>query len=359
MAVCNFEGNGDMYGLGIRLGFYLQWFSGIFANWLAPEEVASIRSSQQLFVAASFLALIISTAVDVTALHHVEIYLVLLLMFGTYLALIPIYIWRILTGHKSMLDPTRWPITRPSTCAKYLNFALLAAVLAFQYWFWFAYVSSLGTSCVQYGFLFSKVQLNSKVSVVLNGLAYCSLGVFILYPYALRIFGFKFQDVNTKELLKQRFSQLRNERDRETLERLLSELQKDVEEFRRRVKLLRNMDVMIKIVAAITVIIATELTIHWNEIDGVDTISGAGQTIPLVIGLGATIRVFYVYMRTAIKLRKRSNDSRASDGLVGELDHPEPIHAVPHLVQSLPTATPQEAVSIQHKSEHSALQHSA
>ncbi len=45
---------------------------------------------------------------------------------------------------------------------------------------------------------------------------------------------------------------------------------------------------------AITVITATELAIHWNKITGVRSISSAGQTIPMILGIGTILRVFYV-----------------------------------------------------------------
>ena len=87
-----------MYGLGIRLGFYFQWVGAILARIMAPSEIKSLTFSNDLFVAATFLALIISTANDVYNLQPVETYIVLLLMFGTYLVLVPIYIWRLLTA---------------------------------------------------------------------------------------------------------------------------------------------------------------------------------------------------------------------------------------------------------------------
>ena len=87
-----------MYGLGIRLGFYFLWYGAILARWIAPSEVKNLAFSQDLFVAATFLALIILTANDIRSLEPVETYIVLLLMFGAYLALVPIYIWRLLTA---------------------------------------------------------------------------------------------------------------------------------------------------------------------------------------------------------------------------------------------------------------------
>ena len=44
---------------------------------------------------------------------------------------------------------------------------------------------------------------------------------------------------------------------------------------------------------AVVINIATELTINWNHITDVDSISSAGQMIPLIIGAAAVVRIFY------------------------------------------------------------------
>lgn len=98
MAVCNIQGKSDMYGLGIRLGFYFLWYAAIFARWMAPSEIKPVAFTTNVFVAGAFLSLIIHTATDVNDLEPVETYIVLLLAFGAYLALVPIYVWRLLTG---------------------------------------------------------------------------------------------------------------------------------------------------------------------------------------------------------------------------------------------------------------------
>jgi hypothetical protein len=44
---------------------------------------------------------------------------------------------------------------------------------------------------------------------------------------------------------------------------------------------------------ATTIVIATELSIRWNNITGVSSISDPGQIIPLLIGIACVIRVLY------------------------------------------------------------------
>ncbi|TKA66540.1 hypothetical protein B0A49_10482 [Cryomyces minteri] len=154
MAVCTFDGNSDMYGLGIRIGFYLQWYSGILASILAPSELPGLRFAKALFIAATFLALLILTIQNPLGLQVAEVYIILLLTFGSYLFFVP---------------------------------------------------------------------------------------------------------------------------------------------FERQFQTLHRWEVLIAVIVASTIITATELTIYWNNITNVYSLSTAGQTIPFAIGIGALLRVVYVY----------------------------------------------------------------
>lgn len=259
-----------MYGLGIRIGFYLQWYGAILARWIAPSEVKNLAFSLDIFVAATFLALINLTFNDFNSLEPVETYIVLLLLFGAYLALVPIYVWRLLTACNPYWDPTRYPRVNLGAMSANLSFTLLIGVLVFQYWFWFDRVPDLDhRNCQQYGFIFGEVRLNSKASIVLHALMYFWLGMVCLYILVLKlkaISGFPDPGAEGRRARKAH------------------------------IELLQNLDIWIKIVVALAVTVATELTISWNEIGGVGSLSGAGQTIPFAIGLGALVRVLYVAM---------------------------------------------------------------
>ncbi|KAF2471916.1 uncharacterized protein BDR25DRAFT_366643 [Lindgomyces ingoldianus] len=126
--ICVLAGNSDMYRLGIRAGYYLQWYGLLIAPWLCPKEVPTLRLANTFFVASSFLALLTQVP-KAGNLDVVEIYITLLLTFGSSLYLLPVLLWRI---------ATRCSI-----------------------WFWVKRVPSLkARDCVQYGFLFKRVLLN-------------------------------------------------------------------------------------------------------------------------------------------------------------------------------------------------------
>jgi len=71
----------------------------------------------------------------------------------------------------------------------------------------------------------------------------------------------------------------------------------------------------ISLAVAIAVVVATELTIEWNEISGVGDISSAGQTIPMVIGIGLVTRIFYIAIFGDIDAEYRElNDENVAAG---------------------------------------------
>ncbi|KAH7333171.1 hypothetical protein BKA65DRAFT_507317 [Rhexocercosporidium sp. MPI-PUGE-AT-0058] len=271
MAICTFSGNADMYGLGIRIGFYLQWFGTILATWVARKEVTSMRLSTSFFVAATFLALMIQT--DRDNLRPVEIYIVLLLTFGGYLHFVPLYVWRLLVGCDPDLDPTRHPRVRAGKLFSRLNFFLLVIMCIFQLWFWIGKVPSLARDrCTEFGFLFARVRLNQRGFAVVNVVLY-----FLLLLFCLGILGIT---------IGKRWGYLRRKK-------------VGVLEHRRvRKTALQELQTFINITVVSIVVAATELTIAWNRIEDVNDIASAGQTIPLIIGIGQIVRVLYVMLVT-------------------------------------------------------------
>lgn len=158
-----------MYGLGIRIAFYLQWFGTLFAAWLAPTEVPGLRLSNAFFISATFLALLIQTSRN--TLTSLDIYITLLLTYGAYYYYVPVYAWRFVSGCSPFWDPTRWPIVRATAQYTVLNLWLLIAVTGYQMWFWTTGVKSLprtDTGCREYGFFFAKVPLKDGLFVAVN-----------------------------------------------------------------------------------------------------------------------------------------------------------------------------------------------
>ena len=77
------------------------------------------------------------------------------------------------------------------------------------------------------------------------------------------------------------------------------------------------------LVVATVVVLATELTIKWNALRGVNSLSLAGQTIPFIVGVGSLVRVFYVYSEPMFE-RRFSHVAQATSSLEAK-DPPGPV----------------------------------
>jgi hypothetical protein len=81
-ASCGFQGNNDMYGLGVRLGAYIQWLSTILAYNLLKSEISSMSSVNMCYELALLTSLIWFTISNGSDLQAIEPFLGLLFCFG-------------------------------------------------------------------------------------------------------------------------------------------------------------------------------------------------------------------------------------------------------------------------------------
>lgn len=85
------------------------------------------------------------------------------------------------------------------------------------------------------------------------------------------------------------------------------------------------MQTCINFIVASSVVVATELTIHWNGIMGVMDISSAGQLIPTVIAIGLFCRILYVSYH--------GEERTADDSGPDDWRHMPPAGAAPPVLQ--------------------------
>jgi hypothetical protein len=300
MPDCTFNGNADMYGLGIRIGFYLLWFGAPIASILAPVETRALQLSKAIFIFATFIALIILVVRN--ELQIVEIYVILLLCFGSYLSLIPLYIWRLITCCAPEWDPSRFPVVDMGPLFSYLNFLLLIAVAIFQLWYWCNKVPELNrVFCTQYGFIFGQVALNDKAFQVFNVVLYFILLLSCVIMVAMGIAR------HLGYAAKSRVPRVRVSRAR----------------------FLQTLDVLLNLSLISVIVAATETTIRWNHIVGVNEINSAGQTIPLIIGAVQLAIVFYRYLSRGVYDDSDSVNSYWDDSRIRSPLDPLPVDRLP------------------------------
>lgn len=82
LSECTFAGNSDFYGIGVRLGFYFQWFSGLIAFVVNPEDSDAQADAQTIFLLANLIALIILQVQDAADVNVVVPILLFYMFFG-------------------------------------------------------------------------------------------------------------------------------------------------------------------------------------------------------------------------------------------------------------------------------------
>ena len=152
---CGFAGNGDIYGLGIRLGVYLQWLASILQKRYMVRENTGLQrellDANSIFCLSIFVATILLSSGSVGPVHGVEILIMLHIFFGSTYIISYDYIIR----------------NRQKAAVTYYGVLVLIAMTcgmsAYATWFWFSGLDRLpATSCGDFAFLFAKVALRGR-----------------------------------------------------------------------------------------------------------------------------------------------------------------------------------------------------
>jgi len=165
---CEIAGNADLYGLGVRVGFYLQWLALLLANWLCPQEAVVLRLAITVFIAINFLATLFQLQ-QPEHLEDVDIYITLLFTFGPAYYVVVNRMWRMTMRFSIRWVPSRYPITEPpGLLFSILGTALITSHFVFQSWFWAARLAPSHQNCTTYGFMFGKVRLHDPTFRIIN-----------------------------------------------------------------------------------------------------------------------------------------------------------------------------------------------
>ncbi|KAF4336376.1 beta-ketoacyl synthase [Fusarium beomiforme] len=251
---CGFEGNSDLYGLGIRLGVYFQWLSTLIVYGWYPEGRNELAEAYIIFVTAITITMIVATA-RAEPTHAVEILILTYIIFG---GLITVSTIGFRKSHQKR-------IKLPSLEHFLAWTAVWGAAGIYCSWFWLKgiYSSFLETPCGTFAFIFAKVSLyNSSLirffaalSVILGS----SNTIYILFAAMTAVL--LYLDIDLPEPVAQElrgFSGYSNNEAQPT----------------------------------------------GGETANVYTIDSTGQLIPLIIGVVGLVRVSYISIRTWYKERQ-------------------------------------------------------
>lgn len=151
---CGFEGDPDLYGLGIRVGIYLQWISAFVIYWLHSEGRRELQEAYVIFLFSIFIAIIVITA-RAEPTYTAEILVLTYIIFGGTFIILSI---GTRSKHLSILTKS----TSVHIVRQCLTLGLLTGSAIYCSWFWLRGMYGevfLETPCGTFGFLFAKVSL--------------------------------------------------------------------------------------------------------------------------------------------------------------------------------------------------------
>lgn len=270
---CGFDADTDSYGMGVRLGAYIQYLTSIFVYNLSPSEAASMRGVTTCFQIAMLGGLIAITITRGESLFAVEAWVILLIcLSGAFSSLA--WPW-----HKRRRTSTASPQfinVAPSNIGAVIRITLGAGMCAYGVWYSFVGLDGmLHPSCTSSAFFFARINLYGWFRVLLKvsfvaGLILCT-GLLLTSTVALGLDCYEWhRDWMTAEL---------DETDEDAL--LPRPYWKGV---------------LASVAAMCVFVTAVELTLHWNSIKNIYKCSSTGQLFPVIVGVAGFSRLLYVVL---------------------------------------------------------------
>ena len=156
MDTCSYVGNSDVYGLGIRVGIYLQWISALISKtFLSQEGLRDVLNDNAIFLLAIFLATVLLVTDTISGVHQVDILIMLHIFFGSIYTIF--YDARI----------RKWIDSVSSFLGIVFKSGTATGMAAIGIWYWFYAINIPENSgCSTYAFLFGRVGLYGSHTIM-------------------------------------------------------------------------------------------------------------------------------------------------------------------------------------------------
>lgn len=273
---CGFDGDTDSYGMGVRLGAYIQYLTSIFVYNLSPSEAASMRGVTTCFQIAMLGGLIAITITRGENLFAVEALVILLIcLSGAFSSLAWPWHRKRRTSLPQFID------VAPSNIGAVIRIALGTGMCAYGVWYSFIGLDvMLHSSCTSSVFFFARINLYGWFRVLLKvsfvvGLVLCT-ALLLTTAVAIGLDCYEWhRDWMTAEL---------DETDEDAL--LPRPYWKSV---------------LASVAAMCVFVVVVELTLHWNTINNIYKCNSTGQLFPVIVGAAGLSRLLYVVLTSFAK----------------------------------------------------------
>ncbi|KAH8911746.1 hypothetical protein BR93DRAFT_12796 [Coniochaeta sp. PMI_546] len=249
-ASCEVEGNSDLYGRGIRLGFYIQWVSTLLITLFKHEDESLYRVVNLVLQLAVFASLLFLTVEN--AIYAFEVMIAFWLLFGALSSL---------TGDG---------ISPLGTLSGFARIVMYAALSGYGVWFWFlGGVDSLPATPCDPVVFFGGVsphggfQIFGKIVTVVGSFVCGSLLLWIAGLFLRRIHrSISGQPAKNNLTAREKRQPMSSHRPKTEVSLLV-----------------------LSVFVIIFSIVSVEKLIQDNRVVGVDAAFQAGQLIPLLVGV--------------------------------------------------------------------------
>lgn len=155
---CSVTSNPDFYGLGIRVGIYIQWITSFIANLFLKQAIEENLGTNTIFLLVLFVTTAVATAQ--ATVQTIEILVLLQLSFGFIFSILSIW------GHRTRSPQGEDPI-RFQLIPSLVRLALTTGLSCYGLWVWFYGYGALNdrTGCLDYTFLFARVNASNGAGV--------------------------------------------------------------------------------------------------------------------------------------------------------------------------------------------------
>ncbi|OCT53965.1 hypothetical protein CLCR_09767 [Cladophialophora carrionii] len=310
---CPLQGNGDFYGMGVRIGIYFQWITSWLANNFLPEEIIGSLDTNSIFLLALF-STVFTYSLQGTSIRVVDVLLIHQLCTGFLFSVMSLW------GYRTMYYKTEGPGGRRhfGGFGTHFRLVLMSAITAYGVWFWIRGVDTLAMcdSRKDCGgletFFFVPMKVNSKVTRGIN--LVMAVGAAVYYG-AMAITAIVAGMVAT----------VRKLGGKEIYWQLVVRPDRDVALNRRELTVWYIFLSCFNLFWLVFAIASIEVTLNLNHIQnvlGAGGTRGAGQVIPALIGLISFFRVLYELACQHVPWLKKKGDEEEDAPDVYDLASP-------------------------------------
>lgn len=301
-----FVGDQDTYGLGIRIGVYLQWVITVIAYLFVRSEAETVRAVNNCFQAAMFGGLVFLTITKGPDMIVVEPYIMLLFCLGV---MVPMPMRLHNKDRMRMFCDWLFGYSTLDSSTLGLYFRIILNTAWASYGVWYAFVGMDGMmlspvssqkGCLVNSYCTSSVDLSGSPRTILKVVfvvcLICSSVALVLGTHLLIIKSFSYI---FKGGWKRKDSIDRDDVSDVTLGTASTPFPAHPgpeSHHNNRVFVV----IVFSVVSCLTVY-AIETTIKCNKIEDVGDIGSTGQILPLIIGFGGMAHILMIWIQGLIK----------------------------------------------------------